>query len=254
MGVFKVEHGYTHRGQGCVNIYHYVEAVGIIGTAEELATAFTDLCVPTVANLQHVGATHDFVRATNLEFLSNDTYTIDLSFVAGNRTGGDMPPHDAIKFQLLVDSSVTRIGTKAIGGVPEAEYDSELPNANQVGRHDLYIVAVSTVLENSLGIPFYIPVVYRENLILPDVINAIKSARYARIATQTSRRSYSSTSTGSGNLVPDAVVALDGQNDIIATGVWKLGKPYSALNYPNEVLPAQWTGSKGDSLVLPELN
>lgn len=254
MSVFRVKHAYNFQGQGMVNVYHYLESVAGVGTAENLAKAFQDLVLPKVLAGQASSCETVYVSAENLSVISNDSYLLSYVNTFGQRPDAPMPPHDAMSFQLLVETNNTRMGSKRVGGLCETDFTGGIAFGNAITYTNNMADAFSMVLESLLGIDFWIPVVYRKTGILPFVANVISGARFNQVTTQNSRKWYTSsvlpTSTSGANLV----ITGDVNGLPPSQGVGKAGKPWDIISYPNTSPAVLFDDGSNSPSTLPLVN
>lgn len=181
-------------GERILNIFYYIVSVFTAGvTLLELLLEFKDIVLVPMRAIQHVDLEHISLHANNLSNgLDEDDLVLGLNGV--DSAGEALNTFTAAAFTLIVDSKLTRNGSKRIGGISEGRVTGNVYTGGAGLDEDLSD-AMSEVLQVT-GTPSgeldaYPIVVGRDifgGLVLANWNSIVASSVKTNITSQTSRK------------------------------------------------------------------
>lgn len=188
--VFRCRFQYTFDGERMENRYHLLQATGVLG-ASEIASQLAIDWIPDLRAVQSTGVLYTQIVVINLDD-PTDFFTLGLG-LAGLRIGDPCPSFVAWGFIFQTTNRLFRSGGCRIGGVSEADMDNGIANGPALGVLATLSAELAATLINAALTDSWNLVLHREPTdppTLPELTVGISSTNYARVTTQSSRKTF----------------------------------------------------------------
>ncbi len=179
---------YTYYNQEMMNVYFFYQAEGS-GKAQELATAFEELALLSILNLQVSAVVHTSLEVINVDDL-NDFVVHPLTTAnEGSRTGDGLPAFNAWGFTLNRATRSHRSGHKRIAGVSETDTSAGNPASAIEANLTAYCTTFSEDISYEGDVyTLVIPIIGAPPGNDPPATGFISSVTFTRLTTQNSRK------------------------------------------------------------------
>jgi len=177
----------TYLGKNVQNRFYYQQTAGPTVLGGGLNSAMRDDLVPIMASLQVDDLVYDRIEIINLDNPADFGIFTGISGITGTQLGSPMPSFVSWTFKLNRSTRNIRNGRKALAGVDESLTGGNAPTTAFQIILDAGAPIFGAPITNLTG-DQYIPMLVREVLGVVSYKEAVSSAQFSRLSTQSSRK------------------------------------------------------------------